>query len=139
LPMVEDALNQLMPLITEYEWNIDVDAGLILKCDRFYLLVVLKNIIENACKYSPIETEISISAVKVATGVEIKISDRGQGMTSEQIASATERFYRVNENEGIGAGLGLSICHHIIGLHQGQLTIASREQAGLVVTLFLPQ
>jgi len=60
-------------------------------------------------------------------------------MTEEQIANATERFYRVNENEGIGAGLGLSICHHIIELHQGRLVIAPREQGGLSVTLFLPQ
>ncbi|MDH1315839.1 ATP-binding protein [Shewanella xiamenensis] len=139
LSMVEDALNQLMPLITEYEWNIDVDAGLSIMCDRFYMLVVLKNIIENACKYSPVESEISISAAQTTTGVEIKIADRGQGMTSEQIANATERFYRVNENEGIGAGLGLSICQHIIGLHQGQLTITPREETGLVVSLFLPR
>ena len=128
-----------MPLITEYEWNIDVDAGLSIMCDRFYMLVVLKNIIENACKYSPVESEISISAAQTTTGVEIKIADRGQGMTSEQIANATERFYRVNENEGIGAGLGLSICQHIIGLHQGQLTITPREETGLVVSLFLPR
>lgn len=138
LPMVEDALNQLMPLITEYEWHIDVDAQLTLKCDRFYLLVVLRNIIENACKYSKIETEISISATQTTAGVEVKIADYGQGMTSEQIANATDRFYRVNENEGIGAGLGLSICQHIIALHQGQLVITPRGKIGLVVTLFLP-
>ncbi|MCL1089687.1 ATP-binding protein [Shewanella profunda] len=139
LAIVEDALNQLMPQITDYEWNIQIDPNLTLRCDRFYLLLVLKNIIENACKYSPVETEISISAHSVPSGVEICIADRGQGMTVEQIASATERFYRVNENEGIGAGLGLSICHHIVELHQGRLEIKSREQGGLAVTLFLPQ
>ena len=139
LPMVEDALNQLMPLITDYEWNIDVDVALTLNCDRFYLLIVLKNIIENACKYSPAETEICISAQQIIAGIQITIADRGQGMTMVQIASATERFYRVNENEGIGAGLGLSICHHIIDLHQGQLTLTPRENGGLVVTLLLPQ
>jgi two-component system sensor histidine kinase QseC len=60
-------------------------------------------------------------------------------MTEPQIANATERFYRVNENEGIGAGLGLSICYHIIELHQGRLVIAPRDQGGLSVTLFLPK
>lgn len=139
LSIVEDALNQLMPQITDYEWNIQIDPKLTLKCDRFYLLLVLKNIIENACKYSPIETEISIFADSVPSGIEIRVADRGQGMTIEQIASATERFYRVNENEDIGAGLGLSICHHIVELHQGRLEIRPREQGGLVVILFLPQ
>lgn len=139
LPMVEDALNQLMPQITDYEWNIDIAPQLTVTCDRFYLLLVLKNIIENACKYSPQESEISVSAHSLGDEISICIADRGQGMTEEQIANATERFYRVNENEGIGAGLGLSICHHIIELHQGRLVIAPREQGGLSVTLFLPQ
>ncbi|MGI2071462.1 ATP-binding protein [Shewanella baltica] len=139
LPMVEDALNQLMPQITDYEWNIDIAPQLTVTCDRFYLLLVLKNIIENACKYSPQESEISVSAHSQGDEISICIADRGQGMTEEQIANATERFYRVNENEGIGAGLGLSICHHIIELHQGRLVIAPREQGGLSVTLFLPQ
>ncbi|MGL5358185.1 MAG: ATP-binding protein, partial [Shewanella sp.] len=120
LPMVEDALNQLMPQITDYEWQIEVDPQLQLTCDRFYLVLVLKNIIENACKYSEVETQITISAERVDKGIEIRVADRGQGMTPEQILSATERFYRVNENEGIGAGLGLSICQHIIKLHQGR-------------------
>lgn len=139
LPMVEDALNQLMPQITDYQWDINIDSDFYVKCDRFYLLLVLKNIIENACKYSPIESEIQLSARSVAAGVEICISDQGQGMTPEQIASATERFYRVNENEGVGAGLGLSICHHIIELHQGRLQLQPRQQGGLTVSIFLPQ
>jgi len=139
LSMVEDALNQLMPQITDYEWMIDVDPPLQLICDRFYLVLVLKNIIENACKYSEVETQITISAQQVHKGIEIRVADRGQGMTPEQILSATERFYRVNENEGIGAGLGLSICQHIIKLHQGRLTIQPRAQGGLIVCMFIPQ
>ncbi|PTA50098.1 two-component sensor histidine kinase [Shewanella morhuae] len=139
LPMIEDALNQLMPQITDYEWNMDITSVLTVKCDRFYLLLVLKNIIENACKYSPKESEISISARIVDDEISICIADKGQGMSELQIASATERFYRVNENEGIGAGLGLSICHHIIELHQGRLVLAARELGGLSVTIFLPR
>lgn len=138
LPMIEDALNQLMPQITDYEWNINIASDLTVKCDRFYLLLVLKNIIENACKYSPKESEILVSACAVDDQICICIADKGQGMTQQQIASATERFYRVNENEGIGAGLGLSICHHIIELHQGRLVLATREHGGLSVTIFLP-
>jgi two-component system sensor histidine kinase QseC len=139
LPMVEDALNQLMPQITDYEWNIDIASNLTVTCDRFYLLLVLKNIIENACKYSPQESEISVLAHALDDEICICVADRGQGMTEPQIANATERFYRVNENEGIGAGLGLSICYHIIELHQGRLVIAPRDQGGLSVTLFLPK
>ncbi|MCH1931280.1 ATP-binding protein [Shewanella sp. A25] len=139
LPMIEEVLNQLMPMITDYEWDIDIDAALKISCDRFYLLLVLKNIIENACKYSPHETVISLSAKQETQGIRLDIADLGLGMTPEQIDSATERFYRVNENEGIGAGLGLSICHHIIELHAGELTLSPREGGGLVVSVFLPQ
>ena len=101
--MVEDALNQLMPQITDYEWNIDI-APQTVTCDRILSATGAKNIIENACKYSPQESEISVSAHSLGDEISICIADRWPGMTEEQIANATERFYRVNENEGIRCG-----------------------------------
>lgn len=137
LAMVEAALNQLMPCITDFEWHIDIAPTLSLQGDHFYLELVLKNIIENACKYSPKESLISISATEKQPNIEICIRDNGKGMTREQIDSAVERFYRVNENEGSGAGLGLSICQHIIELHHGRFNIESQAEGGLKVTIIL--
>ena len=135
--MVEEALNQLMPGIADFEWHIDIAPTLSLQGDHFYLELVLKNIIENACKYSPKESLISISATEKPPNIEICIRDNGKGMTREQIDSAVERFYRVNENEGFGAGLGLSICQHIIELHHGRFNIESQAEGGLKVTIIL--
>ena len=136
--MVEEALNQLMPGITDFEWNINIPPALSLQGDYFYLELVLKNIIENACKYSPKESLISISAIAKHNSVEINITDSGKGMTKAQIDSAVERFYRVNENEGTGAGLGLSICLHIIELHNGRLSINQHTTGGVEVIITFP-
>lgn len=136
--MVEEALNQLMPGITDFEWEMAIPSDLYVAADHFYIELVLKNLLENACKYSPKESLIRISATRNANYIDIDITDNGQGMTPEQIANAVERFYRVNENEGTGAGLGLSICQHIVELHRGKLTLTSRPQAGLTVTVSLP-
>ncbi|QYK01623.1 sensor histidine kinase [Shewanella psychrotolerans] len=136
--MVEAALNQLMPGIADFEWDINIPPKLSLQGNHFYLELVLRNIIENACKYSPKESLISISAIAKQNSVEINITDSGKGMTKAQMDNAIERFYRVNENEGTGAGLGLSICHHIVELHRGKLNLTSCPQAGLTVTISLP-
>jgi two-component system sensor histidine kinase QseC len=59
-------------------------------------------------------------------------------MSETQIARAKERFYRVDENESQGAGLGLSICQHIISLHGGELNLAANQPKGLVVSMSWP-
>ncbi|MCE9687237.1 ATP-binding protein [Shewanella sp. AS16] len=138
LNLVEDSLNQLMPLITDYEWQIEVDPGFTIQAEPFYLELVFKNLLENACKYSPQASLIEVSAHRIGKEVEIRIADRGEGMTSEQLANAVERFYRVNENQGNGSGLGLSICSHILELHGGRLSLAQRSGGGLIVSLRLP-
>ncbi|QYJ86396.1 sensor histidine kinase N-terminal domain-containing protein [Shewanella mesophila] len=136
--MVEAALNQLIPGIADFEWDINIPPELSLQGDHFYLELVLRNIIENACKYSPKESLISIGAIAKQNSVEINITDSGKGMTKAQIDNAIERFYRVNENEGTGAGLGLSICQHIIELHNGRLSISQHTTGGVQVIITFP-
>lgn len=136
--LVENSLNQLMPRITEFEWDIAIAPDLILWGDHFYLELVLKNILENACKYSPAESLIRIEAYDESEWVTLKVIDNGFGMSEEQILSAKDRFYRVNENQGYGAGLGLSICQHIVDLHHGQLRLHPNPQGGLIVSVQLP-
>ena len=137
--MFNEALNQLMPTITDYEWALELGEGVKVRGDHFYLELVLKNVLENACKYSPKESLITLSATVVGDMVDICVSDQGKGMTDEQLISAKERFYRVNENEGSGAGLGLSICHHIVELHHGELRLGRNAHGGLNVVLTLPK
>ncbi|MDP5146384.1 ATP-binding protein [Shewanella sp. ULN5] len=136
--IIDSSINQLITIITDYEWQIDIADGLKVNVDPFYMTLVCKNLIENACKYSPKESIISIDAAEVNGQIVLRFSDSGKGMTDTQIARAKERFYRVDENESQGAGLGLSICQHIVGLHGGEIHLNPNLPKGLTVVVILP-
>jgi two-component system sensor histidine kinase QseC len=137
--IIDNVINQLLHLIADYEWHIEIPAEMTINADPFYLELVLKNIIENACKYSPAESLITITVTQDDQQTMICVMDQGRGMTDEEIGLAKNRFYRVDENASQGAGLGLSICQHIISLHHGELTFSRVEPHGLNACIVLPQ
>ncbi|GGP81335.1 ATP-binding protein [Shewanella ulleungensis] len=132
---IDNVINQLLHLIADYEWHIDIPLDMTINADPFYLELVLKNIIENACKYSPVESLITIRASKQGAQTLIEVIDQGRGMSNDEISLAKNRFYRVDENTSQGAGLGLSICQHIISLHNGELHFTRVESHGLNVSI----
>jgi signal transduction histidine kinase/CHASE1-domain containing sensor protein len=102
------------------------------------------NLLSNAYKYSLPEKEVRISLISPIDYndrfVGIEIRDHGIGMTPEQLARATERFYRADNSGAIlGAGLGLSIVKEIAELQGGALSIASEYGFGTTATIWLPQ
>jgi signal transduction histidine kinase len=103
------------------------------------LFIAFKNIIENACKYSP--------AHKAWVSIEIKpdkkmirIKDEGIGMTEDEIQKVFEPFFRSQRAETItdGLGLGLSMSSGIIRLHKGEIIIESEPGKGSIFTIVLP-
>ncbi|MBT0666203.1 HAMP domain-containing protein [Geobacter pelophilus] len=89
---------------------------------------VLINLIDNAIKYSPAGSSITISAEEQDAFVKVSLSDNGNGIPPQSLPRIFERFYRVDAGrsraEG-GTGLGLSIVKHTIQLHGGSITCES--------------
>jgi two-component system sensor histidine kinase QseC len=135
--IIDNVINQLLPIVADYEWQINIPPQMTVNADPFYLELVLKNIIENACKYSPVESLITINAFKHEPVTLIEVIDQGRGMSAEEIVLAKNRFYRADETTSQGAGLGLSICQHIVSLHHGELTVSSVAPRGLKVSIQL--
>ncbi len=97
----------------------------------------VNNLLSNAYKYST--AEVRIELLQTADAAAIRISDRGIGMTPEQLARMGERFYRADATGNIaGVGLGVSIAKEIVELHGGRLEFYSDLGAGTTVTLWLP-
>lgn len=96
------------------------------------------NLIDNACKYSPMQqAEVVIDFTKTYTLVTIK--DEGIGIPKEDLDSIFEPFYRSKNALNIsGFGIGLSVCSKIIELHKGKISIQSQLEAGTKVTVKLP-
>lgn len=93
--------------------------------DRTLLEVVLKNLMENALKYSKDEV-----LVKIDEG-RISVIDKGAGISSSDISKVTKKFYRSGTHSWDNSmGLGLSIVKSILALHRTTLEIESEEEKG---------
>ncbi len=97
----------------------------VVEADRTLMEVVLKNLIENALKYSKDKVYVLIEKEKVS------ISDKGVGICDKDIDKVTKKFYRSGtHNWDNSMGLGLSIVKTILSLHKSKLDIQSKEDEG---------
>lgn len=101
----------------------------------------LRNLIENAIRYSPESTTVTITSRKIKDKIEISVIDSGPGISVEHHDKIFGRFYRVDKSRDRqtgGSGLGLSIVKHIARIHNGMVTLKTEEGKGANFTLELP-
>ncbi|MBR6625284.1 MAG: PAS domain-containing protein, partial [Mailhella sp.] len=109
------------------------------KGDPEYLSRVMRNLLENACRYAPEHSEITVSAEALPEqGVALfRVVDKGPGIPQELRLRVFERFFRVEKHRGgqISTGLGLSICKHIIERHGGRVYVGDGEGCEMCFTV----
>ena len=98
-----------------------------LRLDLFLVEHALANALDNAAKYAPPGTTVTVAAVREGAEVVLSVADEGRGMAGPQLARAFEPFYRAENVEGRspGSGLGLVICRAFVEANGGQVTLAS--------------
>jgi len=100
------------------------------------------NLIENAIKYSPANTKITVAISHDNQEVSIVVSDQGVGIEAEHLPRLFERFYRIDtgrsRQEG-GTGLGLAIVKHIALAHGGRVSVSSSPGEGSKFGIHLPR
>jgi signal transduction histidine kinase len=97
------------------------------------------NIISNAIKYSTNKREIIIKSIKNENCVSFSVQDYGVGMVNHEIENLFMPFYRANNNQTVGTGLGLVIVKHAVDAHNGTITIESLRNYGTTVTISIPK
>ena len=110
--------------------------------DRDQLITAVRNLIDNAIRYSEPNTPVSVSAKVEDDLVRIAVVDRGIGIPAKARNRIFERLYRVDKarsRQTGGTGLGLAIVKHIAAEHRGTVTCWSTEGAGSTFTLVLPE
>lgn len=114
----------------------------ILKGNRRGLEIAFRNILENAIKYSPSNTdiEIHIQASTKTRQAQIVITDAGYGIAPQDLPNIFEPFYRSSRHKARsgGTGLGLSIVKKVIDAHHGTISVTSKENFGTTFTIMLP-
>ena len=101
----------------------------------------VENVVRNAIRYAPRDTDVSVEAVDSASGITITVRDRGPGVPEADIPRLAQPFFRVDEardSASGGIGLGLSIASRAARLHHGSFVVENAHP-GLRVSLVLPE
>ena len=107
--------------------------------DKAILTTIITNLISNACKYSSIESEITILSNQQENSISISIKDEGIGIPKKDQAFLFEPFYRATNVSNIGGtGLGLNITKKLLTLIGGKLTFTSEENIGTTFNINIP-
>jgi PAS domain S-box-containing protein len=99
---------------------------------------VLYNLVENAVKYSPTGSEVRIFSRRKKDALIICVSDRGEGIASEDQPKLFEPFARLKENATSGIGLGLVVCKRLVEAHDGRIWIESQLGEGSTFLFTIP-
>ena len=94
------------------------------------LQILLRNLVDNAVKYTPGGGTVDISVLSGAGTVAVQVEDSGPGIPPEERERVFDRFYRVAGSEAAGSGLGLAIIKAIAERHGAVLTLGSSERLG---------
>jgi len=134
-------LTQTNPhLMLNHRVDLELDPGVQnIWADEYHLGVALMNLIDNAAKYAPSETTITISTRTKPQHVGIAVSDQGPGIAVELQGKIFTEYFRVApESQTRGVGLGLSIVQRIVQAHGGHVSLVSAPGRGSTFCIWLP-
>ena len=139
--LINDTVDRLRPLADLRDISLEVElvhpASVL--GDTILLQNALYNIIDNAIKYSPIDSKVVTTVSSIDKNIQISVNDTGPGFNSGEPSKLVERFQRGENVEGIiGSGLGLTIVHEVVEAHKGHLEIKNLVGGGACVSFFLP-
>uniref|UniRef100_UPI00247A2505 sensor histidine kinase n=2 Tax=Variovorax TaxID=34072 RepID=UPI00247A2505 len=116
------------------------DEGAAVKGQPEALRMLLRNLLENAVKYTPEDGRVDIAIARQGEAVELSVDDSGPGLPPTERERVLDRFYRSGEPQAPGSGLGLSIVKSIAELHGASVALdASPSLGGLRVVVRFPQ
>ncbi|HSK57693.1 MAG TPA: HAMP domain-containing sensor histidine kinase [Actinomycetospora sp.] len=114
-------------------------GGLVISSDPLLLATVLDAVLDNALKYSPPGGEVVMTTARVDGRVEIAVRDHGPGLAPDELARATDRFWRgATTASDTGSGLGLAIAARGTERGGGELALELPDDGGLRVVLRFP-
>ena len=118
------------------------DEMIILKIDARLIVQVIVNLLDNAVKYSPEGTEITLNVFKKGENVVTEISDLGNGIPEKDKPRIFDMFYTTGEvkiaDSRRSMGLGLAVCKSIINAHGGEISVRDNKPTGTVFSFTLP-
>jgi two-component system, OmpR family, sensor histidine kinase KdpD len=138
--IVGSALHRTRRELAKHAVQVTIDEQLpLIFVDGLLLEQVFVNLLENAVRYTPAGTKVSITARLDDRTVRISVSDNGPGLPPGSENRIFDKFFRaVPDDAGRGSGLGLAICRAIVKVHGGSITASNRPSGGAEFVIRLP-
>lgn len=138
--VIESVVTRLRKVLGERRVQLRIRDGIPpVPMDVLQIDQVLSNLLENAARYAPADSEIEIKAARWHNSVEMEVADRGPGVPPEERDRVFEEFYRGEAGlRESGAGLGLSIARAVVQAHGGEMWIRETPGGGASVGFRLP-
>ncbi|MGC8800491.1 MAG: ATP-binding protein [Chloroflexus sp.] len=143
--LAQQVIDQQRPSANNRELLLETEAPeLWISCDAMRIRQVLTNLLNNAIKYSPAGSVVSVRVRSAslpannAPAALISVSDQGPGIPASEQERVFQRYYRSPGRRGEGLGLGLYLSREIVQLHGGQIWIESHEGQGSTFMVLLP-
>jgi K+-sensing histidine kinase KdpD len=111
----------------------NIAEGMYLNGETLLLQMLVNNLIENALKYSPKESVVTVSVFEENNRIKFRVSDQGHSIPNDEKKKIFDKFYRIgNENtrKTKGTGLGLYLCKKIAESHNGYISVTDNQPGG---------
>ncbi len=138
--LIGSALARLELVLSRHEVLPKSEADLpLVQADGVLIEQVLINLLENAARYTPAGSTISVSAVRNGANILVSVADNGPGIPAGNEKKIFDKFYSISQNTAQkGTGLGLAICAGIIKVHAGEIWAENRTPKGACFYFSLP-
>jgi two-component system, OmpR family, sensor histidine kinase KdpD len=140
--IVGSALRRAGKILVHHKISLELAAELpMLELDAVLFEQALFNLLDNAAKYAPVGTTISIRGWRDKDWVTLQIIDEGEGIPHSELESVFDKFYRAQKGDHVrpGTGLGLAISRGFVEAMHGTISATNRtDRSGAVLTIRLP-
>jgi signal transduction histidine kinase len=140
--VVDACLGRVRPIAERKNMRIFLDesSDAVITGDRELMEYAFYNLLTNAVKYSPADTEIHVSSMVAGGELRMAVRDQGIGIDAQELKSIFKKFYRTKRAEAsgeVGTGIGLSIVEQIVSHHKGRMEVTSEAGKGSCFTIIV--
>lgn len=135
--IVEETLKDISPLAVRKNLELEarLEPRLYINGNRNALFIMIRNLVDNAIKFTGKDGNIDISTERSGIDVVLRVSDTGQGIPQNDKDKVFERFYRVKKSSTPGSGLGLSMVKWVCDIHHAEIRLEDNTPTGLIATV----
>ncbi len=136
--LVQQSMQDYRLRFPERRWEAYIEPGISINGDFLLLQMLVNNLVENALKYSPRESMITVSLEKKGRHIQLSVTDEGPGIPDEEKKKIFGKFYRTGQEttrQTKGTGLGLYLCRKIAEDHKAVLKVTDNSPVGSIFTV----